>query len=100
MHSNTIHALLKSAGLTWSAAAEAIGCSRSALCNVAARRTESRHVALSLALLLGQDVKDVFPDKPRYAKPSRSEAHQAMVAAARERLAAPQALLPPATRTG
>lgn len=87
MDSQAINEALQNIGLNLAAAAEAIGCTRSTLSNVVARRTGSRHVALSLALLLGRDVREVFPDVPRYAKPSRSEAHQAMVETARQRLA-------------
>ena len=88
MDSQAIHLTLQQSGLTWAAAAEAIGCSPSTLMNIAARRTTSRKLARQLCLLLGRNVAEVFPDIPRYAEPSRAEMHQAMVRAARERLAA------------
>lgn len=73
MNYKAIHQGLKKKGLTWTMAAEAIGCSPHHVMNISARRAESRPVAAALAALLERDISEVFPDIPRYAEDRKAE---------------------------
>lgn len=73
MNYSEIHDELKENGLSWTIAAEAIGCSPSHLMNVCYRRAGSRKVAVAVSALIHKDVEEVFPDVPRYKKDRNAE---------------------------
>lgn len=81
-----IHAALKKEGFTWAIAAEAIGCSAPNLMAIAGRKGKSHKVANALAVLIGCDVKVVFPDIPEYSNPTPTMQRHLAVEAAKRRL--------------
>ena len=86
MNYSEIHDELKENGLSWTIAAEAIGCSPSHLMNVCDRRAGSRKVAVAVSALIHKNVETVFPDVPRYTE-DRTAERQTKVKKARARLA-------------
>jgi hypothetical protein len=86
MNYGAIHQALKDHGYSWRVAAEAIGCTPQHLMNISARRSESQYVARALAVLIGSNVAEVFPDIPRYQF-NKQMVHDLKVLEAKDRLA-------------
>ena len=86
MNYSEIHDELKENGLSWTIAAEAIGCSPSHLMNVCERRAGSRKVAIAVSALIHRSVETVFPDVPRYKNDPTAE-RQIQLKKAKARLA-------------
>lgn len=73
MNYKQIHNALKDKGLSWLAAAEAIGCTYQHLLNICARRAQSLRVAKAISVLIETPVEEVFPDVPRYQEDRKAE---------------------------
>ncbi|PHS33409.1 MAG: hypothetical protein COA95_00025 [Methylophaga sp.] len=87
MNYSEIHKALKDEGLTWVMVADSIGCNYSHVINVCARRTDSKKVAKSVALLIDKDICNVFPDKPDYQE-NKETKKAVIISDARTRLVA------------
>ena len=64
---------LQARDLSYSAIAELLGVNRSHVRKVVHREDYSRRVALAVAKAIEKTVAEVFPDVPKYTKPTRAE---------------------------
>ena len=76
---------LQARGLSYSAIAELLGVGRSHVRKVVHREDFSRRVALAVAAAIELTVGEVFPDVPKYTKPTPAERRRSSTEALRRR---------------
>lgn len=78
MTHDDIKAALAEKGYSLSAASEAMGRSYLQLYNTTNRKTKSRYVARSLAVLLDMPIEEIFPDCPEYSEKKVNKSQKAI----------------------
>lgn len=84
MNHAEIKKALSDAGLSFSSLAEATGRNAQNFSAVSRRKVLSRPAALIIAAALQKSIKEVFPDVPQYAAPSKTSQRQKGIDKAKE----------------